>query len=149
MKYFLPLAVIVIFVLAAAAVLSIFFAKPAAGAAVCFGQNCFSAEVSKTPLELARGLMFKKSLEQDKGMLFIFDKEGIHPFWMKNTLIPLDIIWMDKDSRVVFIEKSAQPCRQQNCPTINPGVNAKYVLEVNAGTCAKIGIDVGDYGIIK
>ncbi len=111
---------------------------------VCFKENCFNAELAVTPKERARGLMFREELDADRGMLFIFDSEGIHPFWMKNTLIPLDIIWMDKDKEVVFIKRAAQPCRDGTCPLIHPTKKAKYVLEVNGGTAENIGLNVGD-----
>ena len=77
-------------------------------------------------------------------MLFVFEKEGIYPFWMKNTLIPLDIIWLDRDGKVVFIKEDAQPCTNHICPKINPNKKAKYVLEVNSGIIKQIGLSVGD-----
>ena len=88
--------------------------------------------------------MYRKELDKNKGMLFIFDKEGIYPFWMKNTLIPLDIIWIDSNDKVVFISQNVQPCKNLICPSIFPTVKAKYVLEVNAGVCQEIGLKVGD-----
>src|SRR4030042_2848822 len=62
---------------------------------VCFKKHCFSVELAVTPEEREEGLMFRKNLDSDKGMLFIFEKEGKYGFWMKKTLIPLDIIWID------------------------------------------------------
>lgn len=88
--------------------------------------------------------MFRKSLEEDKGMFFIFDKEGIYSFWMKNTLIPIDIIWLDKNYDIVFISKNSRPCGNDNCLVINPNINARYVLEINAGISEKIGLKIGD-----
>ncbi len=88
--------------------------------------------------------MFREHLEPDEGMLFVFEEEGVHPFWMKNTLIPLDIIWIDNDRSVVFVSKNTPPCEQEPCPTINPGKKAKYVLEVCGGTADRIGLKVGD-----
>ena len=111
---------------------------------VWFENHCFEVEVVTTPQERARGLMFREHLDPDKGMLFIFDWEAVHPFWMKNTLIPLDIIWIDRNKEVVFISKDAQPCEEEPCPTINPYKKAKYVLEVCGGTADKIGLEVGD-----
>ncbi|MCX6815196.1 MAG: DUF192 domain-containing protein, partial [Candidatus Aenigmarchaeota archaeon] len=90
------------------------------------------------------GLMDRNYLASDKGMLFVFANEGVYPFWMKNTLIPLDMIWLDSDHGVVFISRDTQPCKQDPCPTINPGKNAKYVLEVNAGVSDRIGLKEGD-----
>ena len=111
---------------------------------VWFEDHCFSVEVVTTPQERARGLMFREHLDPDRGMLFIFDWEAVYPFWMKNTRIPLDIIWIDSNKEVVFISKDTQPCEQEPCPTINPYKKAKYVLEVCGGTADKIGLEVGD-----
>lgn len=111
---------------------------------VCIKDNYFYVELAETPSEKARGLMFRKHLDLDKGMLFVFRREGIYPFWMKNTLIPLDIIWINKDKEVVFISKNTPPCRSKDCPPINPGKKAMYVLELNGGIADKIGLVVGD-----
>jgi uncharacterized membrane protein (UPF0127 family) len=89
------------------------------------------------------GLMNRTHMDPDKGMLFIFSQDGIYPFWMKDTLIPLDMIWMDSNGTVVFIGKNEQPCGMV-CPSINPGVPARYVLELNAGSADRIGLNVGD-----
>jgi len=112
---------------------------------VCFKDACFEVELARTEEERAKGLMFRKELEENKGMLFVFEKEGIYPFWMKNTFLPLDIIWIDKDFRVVYISKNTPPCEGSlPCPSINPGKTAKYVLEINGGIAEKIGLGVGD-----
>jgi uncharacterized membrane protein (UPF0127 family) len=109
---------------------------------VCFQQNCFTVELALTPEQQVQGLMNRQTLGNDSGMLFVFPQEGIYPFWMKDTLIPLDMIWMDSNGTVVFIGKDEQPCGMV-CPSINPGVQAKYVLEVNAGTVDRIGLTIG------
>lgn len=113
---------------------------------VCFQDQeyCFLVEIAETPEELQRGLMFRESLPENRGMLFIFPKEGVYSFWMKNTLIPLDIIWLDKEGKVVFISEKTSPCQSDPCQIINPKVPAKYVLEVNSGLAQKIGISVGE-----
>jgi len=111
---------------------------------VCFKEHCFDAELAVTPKERARGLMFKKELGRDQGMLFIFESEEIRPFWMKNTLMPLDIIWMNKDKEVAFMKKDAQPCKDGPCPLVHPTKKSKYVLELKGGTADKIGLMIGD-----
>lgn len=111
---------------------------------VCFGPNCFSVELAKTDAEREKGLMNRADLAKNAGVLFIFDTEDIYPFWMKNTLIPLDIIWLSKDYKVVFISENAQPCKNLICMPINPSVEAKYVLEINAGIAQKLNIKTGD-----
>jgi len=111
---------------------------------VCFSQNCFQVELAQTNEERDMGLMYRTELDKNKGMLFIFDKEGIYPFWMKNTLIPLDMIWADSAGKVVFIAQNVQPCKTLICPTTFPSAKAKYVLEVNAGVCQGIGLKLED-----
>jgi uncharacterized membrane protein (UPF0127 family) len=112
---------------------------------VCFGKKCFLVELAKEEKELRKGLMFRENLDDDSGMLFVFEKEENHPFWMKNTLIPLDIIWIDKEKKVVFIKENAQPCKEDmECPLINPKRKAKYVLEISGGLSKELNIKTGD-----
>lgn len=112
---------------------------------VCFGKNCFDVELATTVAEMSRGLMFRKSLAPNKGMLFIFEKEKNYPFWMKNTLIPLDIIWINENKETVFISENSQPCQEESpCLSIYPDKNAKYILEINGGLAEKIGLKIGD-----
>jgi uncharacterized membrane protein (UPF0127 family) len=111
---------------------------------VCFKDRCYAVELAQTETQRARGLMYRDKLDSDKGMFFIFDKEDIYPFWMKNMLIPLDIIWLDKNMKVVYIYKGALPCGQNDYQSITPPVVAKYVLEINAGGADKTGIKEGD-----
>lgn len=111
---------------------------------VCLKNNCFSVELAETAEAQGQGLMGRQSLDKNKGILFIFEQEGVYPFWMKDTLIPLDIIWIDKDRKVVFINKNSQPCSISDCPAINPEVKAKYVLEINTGISEKTGLAIGD-----
>ena len=115
---------------------------------VCFSESCFQVEIADTPEERATGLMFREELAQDRGMLFVFEEDGIHSFWMKNTKIPLDIIWISQDMVVVYISKDTRPCLADPCPAVNPGKIARYVLEANAGASDKAGIEVGDKATI-
>jgi uncharacterized membrane protein (UPF0127 family) len=95
-----------------------------------------SCEVVSTSKELAQGLMFRKSLDKNKGMLFIFPYKNNWSFWMKNTLIPLDIIWLDEKKEIIHLQKHALPCLYHwNCTHYTPpsSCQAKYVIEVNAG----------------
>lgn len=111
---------------------------------VCHKNYCFNVELSRSIEDKINGLMFRKSLAENEGMLFIFDSDEKYSFWMKNTLLPLDIIWIDRDKKVVFIKENAQPCADEYCPTINPDAYARYVLEIKAGISEKIGLKVGD-----
>jgi len=110
---------------------------------VCFSSACISAEVADTPERRAQGLMFRDSLPEDSGMLFIFETESLHPFWMKNTLIPLDMIWIDSELKIVHIEY-AVPCTASECETYGPGSPSKYIIEVNGGFTGEHGVGVGD-----
>jgi uncharacterized membrane protein (UPF0127 family) len=112
---------------------------------VCLRDSCFDVELAITPSEQVKGLMFRYSLDTNAGMLFIYEDEQRRAFWMKNTYIPLDIIWLNRDREVVYIAKNVQPCRDASyCPIISPDVAAAYVLEINAGTCDVIGLRNGD-----
>jgi len=111
---------------------------------VCFGAKCFYVELAVTSEERSRGLMFREHLDPDKGMLFIYPDEGVHSFWMKNTLIPLDMVWINGNREVISISKDVQPCQPSQCPSIGPGQKVQYVLELNGGTSDKIGLAIGD-----
>ena len=111
---------------------------------MCLQDTCFFVEVAVTEEEHRRGLMFRESLSPDEGMLFVFDDERPRAFWMKNTLIPLDIIWINAKGKVVFIKKNAHPCGEHLCPSFGPEAPARYVLEINSGMAEKIGMTEGD-----
>ncbi|MDP2909631.1 MAG: DUF192 domain-containing protein, partial [bacterium] len=85
-----------------------------------------------------------ESLEEDAGMLFVFDKEDFYSFWMKNTLMPLDMIWINENNKIVYIQKNARPCETEKCQNYATPEKAKYVLEINAGLADKYGIKIGD-----
>ena len=91
--------------------------------------------------ERAEGLMWRKFMPEDDGMLFIFDDEEPQTFWMKNTYIPLDMVFADKSGNIVSIYPEAAPLSEASIPSGEP---AKYVVEVNGGFCARFGIGVGD-----
>lgn len=111
---------------------------------ICFeNQKCVKTELATTPEEQARGLMFRNQIDADHGMLFIFPDERIHTFWMKNTLIPLDIIWINSSRQVVHIEH-AVPCIEDPCRVYTPNENAKYVLEVRENYTLENNITLGE-----
>lgn len=101
----------------------------------------FTVEVAVTAPERSRGLMFREEMAADHGMLFIFEQEGDRYFWMKNTPLPLDIIYIDAAGGIVSIAADTTPFSEQTIPSEAP---ARYVLELNAGTAAQRGIKVGD-----
>ena len=98
---------------------------------VTIGNQTFQVEIANTPRARRQGLMFRQELEAGHGMLFPLEKERIAGFWMKNTFIPLDIIWISADKKVVEV-KTLPPCNIPVCPVYKPEHQAKYVLEVNA-----------------
>lgn len=118
-------------------------------ATICFeNKNCFNLEVARTDLEKVKGLMFIEQLDANKGMLFVYDEEGDRGFWMKNMVIPLDIIGLDKNFSVVFIENQVLPCEENRCEILNIK-NSMYVLEINSGIVNKINLSIGDKAEIK
>ena len=108
------------------------------------GEVAIGAEVADSQAEHARGLMWRRSLAEDRGMLFLFSHEALHAFWMKNTLIPLDMVFISENMEIVDIIQNVQPCKNSPCPSYIPLQNAKYVLEVNGGYCEKNGIGIGN-----
>ncbi|MEK6894507.1 MAG: DUF192 domain-containing protein [Nanoarchaeota archaeon] len=110
---------------------------------VCIGDNCFVVEVVDDDEKRQKGLMFREELDENTGMLFIFENEGVYPFWMKNTLIPLDMLWMDSSGKIVDI-KEADPCESDPCEVIYHSGSAKYVLEINKGLSATLEIEIGE-----
>ena len=102
------------------------------------------AELAVTPKEREKGLMFRDYLGSDQGMLFIFEEEDFYSFWMKNTLIPLDIIWLNSHRQVVHIERNVPPCPGDPCPSYVPRYPAKYVLELKAGQADENGLRLFD-----
>jgi len=109
-----------------------FFAEKEGLREVRIGTQTFLVEIADSREEWSRGLMFREKLEPNHGMLFVFDEEGLHPFWMKNTLIPLDVIWISGDGKVID-KQTVSPCIEDPCPVYSPENKAKYALEVNAG----------------
>jgi uncharacterized protein len=99
-------------------------------------------DTASTPLELERGLSGRKNLENNKGLLFIFENSDKHSFWMKDMLFPIDIIWINENMQVTYIKENARP---ELFPEIyKPNENAKYVLEVMAGFVDKHNLQIGD-----
>jgi hypothetical protein len=105
-------------------------------------------EIRKIDIEIAAndssrmmGLMFRKSMDDAKGMLFIFDKSEEHSFWMKNTVMSLDIIFINENKEIVKIHKNTKPFSTESLPSIKPSM---YVVEVQAGFTDKYGIKEGD-----
>ena len=104
----------------------------------------FSVELVDTQDKRALGLMFRDSMPDDHGMLFVFPGETRRSFWMKNTRIPLDIFYFDSNLTLVSVAENTPPCRSPECPTYPSDGPARYVLELNAGKAAELGAKPGD-----
>ena len=111
---------------------------------VCFKDRCFTVELAETTEARTQGLMFRDYLAADTGMLFIFPEEQQPTFWMKNVSLPLDIVWIDTNQKIVSINENVQPCLSDNCPTIRPTKKIQYVLEINGGLISDMNLKIGD-----
>ncbi len=106
------------------------------------GREWFSVWIADTPARSEQGLMFLKWLPTDRGMLFPQETPRVMSMWMKNTLIPLDMLFIDAQGRVVYIRERATP---QSQDIISTPVAVKAVLELAGGECSRLGIRVGDH----
>lgn len=105
---------------------------------VVVGDEAFTVEIADDPLEWKIGLMGRKYLGENHGMLFVFDKPLQANFWMKDTLIPLDIIFIDENNTVDTIHRNIQPCKESPCETYVSKNKIKYALEVNGNRAENI-----------
>jgi len=104
----------------------------------------FRVEIADTPEKHALGLMHRRCLKSDYGMLFVFAEEEMRSFWMKNTLIPLDMIFLNGLGQVVGMHESVPPCEADPCPGYESGLPARFVLEVAGGTVKRLKLKAGD-----
>ena len=105
------------------------------------GERAFNVEVVRDEAQRNRGLMFRRQMSKDQGMLFDYDPPQVVAFWMKNTYIPLDIIFIAPDGRIMRIAANTTPHSLESIPSGGP---ARGVLEINGGLAAKLGIKPGD-----
>lgn len=105
----------------------------------------FVVEVADDEPERERGLMFRDAMADDHGMVFVHDYEAPQAYWMKNTKIPLDILYFDHARKLVSVSRDVPPCSLgDRCPPFPSEAPALYVLELNAGTAASLGVQAGD-----
>ena len=105
------------------------------------GPRSFTVDVMRTDADRAKGLMFRQSMPDDYGMLFDFERDQFVSMWMKNTYIPLDMVFILADGRIHRIERRTEPHSER---TISSGAAVRAVLEVNAGIADKLGLKPGD-----
>jgi len=118
---------------------------PVARFATARGTAEVALEIADTPATRNRGLMYRDTLPDGRGMLFVFQNDEEHEFWMKNTLIPLDMIFISADHRIVGIHANATPL---STASIGVGAPSRYVLEVPGGWAARHGIVPGDHVVL-
>jgi len=121
-------------------------AAHASGPSVELKGHRFDVEIAADDASRERGLMFRDALEPDHGMLFLFDRAMSQTFWMKNTHIPLDILYFDDKYKLVSMQQRVPPCHStgNDCPVYPSTGPAQYVLELNAGVADKLGVKTGD-----
>lgn len=105
------------------------------------GPQRFTVEVATTPAQMEQGLMFRQKLAPNAGMIFDYGAPSMASMWMKNTLIPLDMLFVDAQGRIIGIHERAIP---QSLATISAPGPARAVIELNGGTAARLGIHAGD-----
>ncbi len=116
----------------------------ASGSWVELSGQRYQVEIASNDAQRARGLMFRDELPPGRGMLFIHDREEPQAYWMKNTRIPLDILYFDNGRRLVSQQRDVPPCSAgDRCPPYPSTAPARYVLEVNAGEAARLGLENG------
>jgi uncharacterized protein len=104
-------------------------------------QEKLTIEIADNEAETTQGLMYRRTMPDSCGMVFIFADSQPRSFWMKNTYLPLDILYLDESKKIVTIQANRTPFSEEQIPSFE---NAKYVLEVNAGYCKRKGIEKGD-----
>jgi uncharacterized membrane protein (UPF0127 family) len=104
----------------------------------------FTTEFATDDASRERGLMMRTELAADHSMLFVFPDTEPRWFWMKNTLIPLDILYFGADRKLVSMQLNVPPCKADPCPAYPSDAPARYVLELPAGTARRIGVQTGD-----
>lgn len=108
------------------------------------GGKRYSVEIASTDEARARGLMFRDAMPETHGMIFIHDEQAPQSYWMKNTKIPLDILYFDNDRKLVAQQRDVPPCSLgDSCPSYPSNAPARYVLELNAGQAQRLNLQDG------
>jgi uncharacterized protein len=113
------------------------------GAKMTVGKEIIELEIAETPQQQAMGLMYRKSLADNRGMLFPFEEARMTQFWMKNCFIPLDMIFL-LDGKIQAIAPNSPPCQKDPCPTYGPSAFVDRVIELRGGRTAELGLKKGD-----
>jgi uncharacterized membrane protein (UPF0127 family) len=105
---------------------------------------CVQAAIASSPETRKHGLRYISRLPEDRGILFVLPRFGFTPIWMKDTMVPLDIVWLDRKKKVVTIKPGAQPCVQGQCKHYYPSKKSLYILELPSGLAKKWDLNIGD-----
>lgn len=117
---------------------------------VQYNKKAFQVYICDSRGKIMKGLMGRDGIGADEGMLFIFKRESKPGFWMLNMKFSIDILWLDKNKKIVHIVEKAEPCKSIfSCPVYKPPKSSLYVLEFAAGTAKKYGMKVGNAVVIK
>ena len=138
---FRPLALLLVFAVASGAAALETFETSELSIVTRKGEATFRVEIAKTPTQQAQGLMYRRSLPADAGMLFVYDRPQPVAFWMKNTFIPLDMLFIAPDGRIANIKQRTVP---HSLTPVRSRGKVIAVLELNGGTSARLGIAPGD-----
>ncbi len=113
------------------------------GQVILPGGTVLDVELAESPARRQRGYMFRDGVGPEDGMIFLFEEEEFHSFWMKNVSFPLDILWMAGDGTVVDVSLLTPPCVEDPCPSYLPQGRALFVLELAGGRAEQLGIHPG------
>lgn len=108
------------------------------------GSEKFTVEVAETEEAQMRGLMYRKHVPDDFGMLFVHEEEGFRSMWMKNCFVSLDLIFLNKNKQVVDMYIDVPPCKNEPCDTYPSRIPAQYVLELRANRAKELNLKIGD-----
>ena len=114
------------------------------GPSVVLRDTRFAVEIADDPGEQQLGLMYRDSMPDEQGMLFIFQQDIPRSFWMKNTRITLDILYFDSARKLVSMHQNVPPCRTPQCPSYKSIKPVRYVLELNGGIASRLEVTLGD-----
>lgn len=131
------------FLLAITIFFSISYANQKYGIVIFPNGKYFKLEVADTEQTMAKGLMFRKNLDKDKGMVFVYPTPQPSSFWMKNCFIHLDLVWISEKGRILHMLENVPPCYGKNCETYQYNGNAKYVIELHHHTITRFNLKLG------
>lgn len=143
-KLFIILTLLFCFLFVVVLILAVFHFSKIKPKTLFYKDFGFNIEYAITPQQRVEGLMGRENLNKNEAMLFVFPKQGVYGFWMKNMLIPIDIIWMDKDLKITHIERNVPPCITDPCVSYKPSSSSQYVLEIQAELSRELNMKIGD-----